>query len=392
MRKIGLFLSAEPSYGGTFQYNQAMLNAVSSLPPDKFEVVVAYMDPLWKEYLKDYSIRAIPAPLRISDRIFRKVCRIINLSVGQWRKISPLFHSVNKKLVMEKCDLWIFPSQDWWTYEVNVPALGTIHDLMHRYERRFSEVSDNGEYERREELYSNMCQWANGILVDSEVGREQVHESYGMSKEKLFVLPFIPPKYVYNNLVSEYFETKYRLPEKYIFYPAQFWEHKNHVRLIEAIGILTKEFPDIQLVLVGSKKNGYDKAVELVNLMQINNNVHFMGYVPDEDMPEFYRRARALVMPTFFGPTNIPQLEAFVLGCPVATSRIYGIPQQVGDAALLFDPGSVSEIADTLRKLWTDDKLCRELVAKGNVRAANWGQLQFNQKLAEIITRLAPDD
>ena len=85
-------------------------------------------------------------------------------------------------------------------------------------------------------------------------------------------------------------------------------------------------------------------------------------------MPEFYRRARAMVMPTFFGPTNIPPLEAFALGCPVAVSNIYGIPEQVGDAALLFDPNSVEEIADCIERLWQDDALCASLISKGHAR------------------------
>jgi glycosyltransferase involved in cell wall biosynthesis len=90
-------------------------------------------------------------------------------------------------------------------------------------------------------------------------------------------------------------------------------------------------------------------------------------------------------MPTHFGPTNIPPLEAFLVGCPVAVSGIYGIPEQVGDAALLFDPESVEEIAKCIERLWTDDALCVMLAAQGKQRAAAWGQEQFNARLREII-------
>ena len=93
-------------------------------------------------------------------------------------------------------------------------------------------------------------------------------------------------------------------------------------------------------------------------------------------------------MPTYFGPTNIPQLEAFALGCPVATSRIYGIPAQVGDAALLFDPGSVDQIFDCLQRLWTDDALCADLAEKGRHHAANWGPEQFRDRLLQIVETL----
>lgn len=70
-------------------------------------------------------------------------------------------------------------------------------------------------------------------------------------------------------------------------------------------------------------------------------------------------------MPTFFGPINIPQLEAFALGCPVITSNIYGIPEQVGDAALLVDPKNPEDIAEKIGKVWTDKKLGNSLIEKG---------------------------
>ena len=118
-----------------------------------------------------------------------------------------------------------------------------------------------------------------------------------------------------------------------------------------------------------------------VESLGLDDNVLFLGYVPDEDMPALYRSARALVMPTFFGPTNIPPLEAFALGCPVATSRIYGIPEQLGDAALLFDPASVDEIFECLIRLWVDDAVCAQLAERGRERAASWGPTQFHDRL-----------
>ena len=97
-------------------------------------------------------------------------------------------------------------------------------------------------------------------------------------------------------------------------------------------------------------------------------------------------------MPTFFGPTNNPSLEAFVVGCPVAISGIYGIPEQVGDAALLFDPESIDEIAESIKRLWTDDELCAKLAEKGRHKAAIWGQEQFNNRFSEIVEQVVFGD
>ena len=75
----------------------------------------------------------------------------------------------------------------------------------------------------------------------------------------------------------------------------------------------------------------------------------------------------------------------FVLGCPVAVSNIYGMPEQVGDAALLFDPKNVDEIATVLERLWIDDDLCATLIERGKKWSEKWGPSRFNQRLKDIV-------
>ena len=390
MKKIGLFLGSEPSCGGMFQYNQVMLDAVSALPADRYSIVVAYTSAEWLAYLKGTPYPSVYVPKGFWGRALWRVWSMMGLPVGAWRTMTPFFHPLAKALLREHCDLWVFPTQNSYCFQMPVPALAAIHDLMHRYESHFPEVSARGMYDSRDRTDRNMCRWSLGILVDSEVGKQHVMESYGLAAERIHVLPYVPPKYLFAQGKQEDFDARYALPEKFLFYPAQFWEHKNHKRLIGAVSRLRQEIPEVKLVLVGSAKNGHASAMQQIRDLSLEENVIVKGYVPDADMPEFYRRARALIMPTFFGPTNIPPLEAFVAGCPVAISRIYGMPDQVGNAALLFDPNSVDEIAACMRRLWLDDELCAELIKNGRQRAAAWGQMQFNKRMSEIIETVLP--
>lgn len=387
MKKIGLYLGARPD-GGEFQYHLTMLDAVAALPAAAYSVVCGYTSDFWEPYLDARTLRSVAMPSSFLGRALSLLWTRAGLPLGPWRACSPLLDPLARTLLAEQCDLWIFPGPTAKSFQLPVPALVGIHDLMHRYERRFSESSSPLEYYSRERNLTNICRWSKGILVDSGVGQEQIQESYGVPRERVHVLPFTPPAYIYREETPHGFDDRYRLPEKYLFYPAQFWEHKNHGRLIAAVSLLKQTLPDLKLVLAGSRQNAHDAVVRQVRDCNLVDDVLFLGYVPDSDMPELYRRARAMVMPTFYGPTNIPPLEAFVVGCPVAVSAIYAMPEQVGDAALLFNPESVPEIADCIDRLWTDDQLCEELAQKGRARAAAWGQLEFNGRLQQIIDQV----
>jgi glycosyltransferase involved in cell wall biosynthesis len=384
-RKIGLFLASQPHHGGTFQHNLAMLEAVAALRPETYEAVIAYQHRDFQPYLKNCKTASLHMPPAFFDRAVSNLMRLSRLPITWQRAVTPRVLGVAKELMQQQCDLWIFASQESLAYEIPVPALMVIHDLMHRYQGSFPEVSANGEYERRERHYRAVCRWARGIMVESPLGKQQVVDCYGPNPEIIFVMPTVTRQYILEDRDHAGPDFPHALPEKYFFYPAQFWEHKNHKRLIQAAALLKKDHPDIQLVFVGSQKNAYASVRALVDQLGLAENVHFLGYVPEAHMPELYRRARALVMPTFFGPTNIPPREAIALGCPVAVSDIDGSRDQMGDAALFFDPTSVPEMAQVMARLWRDDALCQDLAQRGLVRAAQWTQQHFNARLQDIL-------
>lgn len=387
MKRIGIILSAAPG-AGVFQYSQSILEALLSFPPDEYELVAAYRDATWLSHVPSDRMSAVRISESFLDRAVERAWHMTRLPNSLWRPLAYALNSTARTLIQQRCDLWICPAHERWAFRAPIETLGTIHDLMHRYEPQFPEVSANGEHEQRELHFQETCKWARGLLVDSETGKRQLCEAYNVPSASVFVLPYIAPGYIYRDQTVEPAPRNPGLPEKFFFYPAQFWLHKNHLTLFDALDRVRATFPDVRLVLVGSAYNGYDQALERVAELGLQKHVIFLGYVPDNEMAALYRSARALIMPSFFGPTNIPQLEAFVAGCPVAVSGVYGVPEQVGDAALLFDPKSAVSIADCMERLWTDDVLCRTLVERGRQRAADWGPRQFHQRLRDIVGAL----
>lgn len=113
-----------------------------------------------------------------------------------------------------------------------------------------------------------------------------------------------------------------------------------------------------------------------------------LGFVDDGNISYLYRHATAMVMPSYFGPTNIPPLEAMALGCPVAVSKKYAMPEQVGDAGLLFAPDSPQEIADCIERLWVDESLRNKLRARGYRRIKRWTRREFGKKLCKVMNAI----
>jgi len=385
-KKIGLYLGVTTSAGGMFQYAQCILDAMIYLQSDSLEIIVVYGDPAWEPILNKKSISGVHLKNWLYGEKFAKLFLPLPIELG--RKLANLFNPLVAEISNFGCDLWVFPAQDVLAWQINAPIVSSIHDLMHRYERKFPEASMWWRFMLREYRFKKLVAVSSAILVDSEIGRKQVIESYGAQSVCTFSLPYIAPSYLNAGNTCMGFDNIYRLPKKFFFYPAQFWPHKNHLRLLDALAEARKLCPDMELVLSGGYKHNYQSIKLHACTLGIEDSVHFVGYVPDSDIAGFYRRARGLVMPTFFGPTNIPPLEAMATECPILISGIYGMPEQCGDAALYFSPYSTKEISTLMMRLWTDTNLYDRLLEAGKIKNAAWGQTQFNKSFAEVLQRL----
>jgi glycosyltransferase involved in cell wall biosynthesis len=290
----------------------------------------------------------------------------------------------------------LYPANNPVNFAAGPPYVMVIHDLQHRLQPEFPEVSANGEWETRERYFRDAVRHATLLVTDSEVGKEDVltyYGGYGATAERVKVLPFVPASYLAREVPPAELERvrrKYDLPERFLFYPAQFWAHKNHDRIVQAIGSLKERGVRVQIAFCGShtgefRERTFQDVMARVRQLSLEDEIRYLGYVCDGDMSGLYAAAEALVMPTFFGPTNIPVLEAWAFDCPVLTSDIRGIREQAGDAALLADPRSIESIADGIQRLWTDRVLRVTLAERGRKRLASYTPTEFRLRLGGIL-------
>jgi len=413
--RIGIVAGLDPSWGGVYQYSLTMLRALYERKrcEDEFIVFADEMDhpALLSLNERGWAIKpfhppslkrqAVDVTLRIlGEGAHRKALRWM----GRQLKVNvPNPEAVQLRPEMSRwfrqwdVEVMLYPAPHPLSFETRLPYVMAIHDLQHQLQPEFPEVSANGEWERREYVFRNGARYATLLLADSEVGKEDILNFYGphgVIPDRVKVLPFLPACYLASDVPeSEQRRVRatYSLPEHYLFYPAQFWPHKNHARIVKALGLLKQRHNlNIPLVLTGSntgeiREQIFNDVMSLSSQFGLEKEVRHLGYVPDRDMSSLYAAAVALVMPTFFGPTNIPVLEAWVFGCPVLTSDIRGIREQVGEAAILADPRSVEAIADGIYRLWTDEGLRCTLAKRGQKRLAAYTPDDYRRRLIEIL-------
>ena len=159
-------------------------------------------------------------------------------------------------------------------------------------------------------------------------------------------------------------KSKYCLDFPYVFYPAQFWAHKNHVYLLEGLKLLEEKHGIlVGAIFAGGDSGNLSYVQEYAARLGLSGRVRFAGFVSNSEIPSLYQQSIALVMPTYFGPTNLPPLEAFELDVPVLYSNQPGLSDQVGDAALLMDLNNPDSMANHIKALIEDEGI-RETLKK----------------------------
>jgi len=281
-------------------------------------------------------------------------------SIREQNKLFNYDNILNYRAVEYKIEMMWFITLSY--IPVQCPFIYTIWDLAHLILPYFPEVNYTGwSWESREKLYSNVLKKATFIIVGTIEGKNQVEYFYKVSADKIKVIPFTPKSFQSNQN-----KVKQILQYPYIFYPAQFWPHKNHIVILSALKLLKeKNNLKIKCIFTGSDQGNAQFVRKMVSEFDIGELVEFKGFVENDTLKNLYENAIALVFPSFFGPDNIPPIEAFSLRCPVIASDIPGAREQLKDAALFFNPTDEEQLAKHIKLLNDDSILRNNLVEKG---------------------------
>lgn len=166
---------------------------------------------------------------------------------------------------------------------------------------------------------------------------------------------------------------RYSLPERFLFYPAQLWPHKNHLTVLKALKQIEMDHGlRIPLVLTGAKFAAAPKIFEFI-ADQSMGYVRHLGKLPIQDMVALYQKAAFMITATLHESSSLPILEAAAAGTPVIASKIPPI-EELGQVLQLnlFNPLDARELERLILELWKDEKTASSQAANNRRQIAHF--------------------
>jgi glycosyltransferase involved in cell wall biosynthesis len=379
LKKIAILAFSNKNAGGVYQYTQSIIDALK------------------KDKTHTYVICCYTSDNRF-DNLNLEIRKIEKPKIDLYKKIIRAFQCLffirksfffTKKELDAFSDIDVFISPEISTYPhfyMNKPFVFTLHDMQERHYPGFFSI-----YQKSTRWLNNttLAKSATKIICESSFVKNDIIKFTGVDADKINIIQSPPPEnFLHYKLEDNQFQTikeKYNLPEKFIFYPAQCWLHKNHIKLVEAFQIISNKNDNVYLILTGSRKNNYNNLMQRIDELGLNERVRHLGYIDYEDLPYFYKLSQFLIMPTLFESVSIPIYEAFALKVAVCSSNVVALPEQVGNAGLLFDPNNIYDIALKIDLYLKNKELQKRKAALGYVKVKSFNHEEYKEKLLKAI-------
>jgi glycosyltransferase involved in cell wall biosynthesis len=383
--------------GGIESVIVGLAHGLSALPDgdDEFLFLVHDDGHEWLAGHLENQCRAVPTSLasagsatrmreRLGSRypILRDARRALRVHTSRW--ISPVRASDG---VVERlnADVVHFPFQAGFLTEI--PSIYQPHDLQHLHlPQNFSAP----ERLTRERTYQTLCKQAAAVAVGTRWVKDDLLAHYDLAAERIHVIALAPMYEVY---ARERGPRATPTPDDkpFVLYPAQTWPHKNHVVLLQALALLRDRHDLIvPLVATGRKTDYFMREIQpVIGKLHLGGQVDFRGFVDTDELRRLHERARAVVVPTTFEAASFPIWDAFLSSVPVASSDVTSLPEQVGDAGILFNPHDPDDMAEAIRRIWVDDALRAKLVSKGRDRVERLSWLETARRFRALYRHVA---
>lgn len=392
--RIAVIFDADPLAGGGFHDSLSATLLVSRVKiPDQYEFIYYTLSEENAKAAKAAGLNTRFLKFGRKERLVHKLRK--NLTLNRWFQKLGICKPLDEQFKRNKIDLVYFTGPNplsIFLEELNF--ILPVWDLCHRDHPEFPEVREQLEFDSRENFLRTTLPKATAVIAESPFGRDALVRRYGLDPEKVhYIWKPASSRIIQLEGKIDFDPRKFAgLPQEaeFIFYPSQFWPHKNHRLIIEALAeVKNSHGLEIYAIFCGSDCGNLQNILSFAEKNGVGNLIRHVGFAKDEHMPCYYQNSIALIMPSYFGPTNMPPVEAFSLGTPVVVADLPGFRDQVGDAALLVNPHDPKQLSQIIIKLSKQDETREKLILKGKERLHLFSDEEKLKTLRKIFVNYA---
>lgn len=267
----------------------------------------------------------------------------------------------------------------------------TVHDLGFLH---YPQFFPKFEVFRSKILIRFTAKRSDDIITGSHFSKNDIMNSYRINPNKIEVIPlgvssaFIREKATPKN---QSVQERYGIESPYILCVGRLNPRKNLMPLVEAfVGLKRETSIPHKLIIAGKGDFAAESIIQSIKTMLCPEDVWFIGFVADQDLPSLYNGADVFIYPSLFEGFGLPILEAMSCGTPVIAAGTSGLIETVGDAGLLVNPLDPKEIKDAVLRIISDQDLKKKYIKRGLSRAKKFTWLSAAQKTLNVYKRLHP--
>ncbi|MBC6721367.1 glycosyltransferase family 1 protein [Treponema sp. Marseille-Q4130] len=376
--KVGVFLgNFRPEDGGASSLLLTIRNEINASDDMKgVEFVFLYSGGLKKSYNTFFDGNCYINYTKVGV-----IRHIISKTLQKLFQVSYKDTRLNLIAKKENIDLFWFPQPV--KFDVKYPYIYTVWDLGHRRTPYFPEVSRSGWlWEDREDMYQTMLYRASFVITGNEEGKKEILENYPMPASKVRISEFPVASFCR----GEEKKPDFIKEDPYFFYPAQFWPHKNHITILDALELLAEKYDTNPIVyLTGSDKGNRKYIASEIKRRGLENQVIFTGFVSDENLKYLYTHAVGMIFASLMGPNNMPPIEATYLQCPIIITDLDGHKEQLGDTALYFNGYKPEELVEHMNALLSDTSIRNAIIEKEKKLGQRFDKINYFAEIKKII-------